>query len=137
MSLYSKALVFAATKHTGQKRIGGENYIIHPIRVSQEVDTEKQKVIALLHDILEDTVTSYDELLNLFGPDVADAVLVLTRRKGESNETYIARVKKNPDAVKVKIADMCDNLADSPSKKAILKYAYGINELLKFLSENS
>ena len=130
-NIYSEALAFAARKHVGHKRTNGDNYIIHPIRVSQEVKTETQKVIALLHDTMEDTDTTFSELFNLFGGEVADAVECLTRRKGESNEDYIERVKTNPDAVAVKIADICDNLSDFPSDNAIRKGAYGITELLR------
>lgn len=130
MSLYGKALQFAAQKHAGQKRSNGDNYIIHPIRVSQEVFTEKQKVIALLHDTLEDTTATFEELMDTFGIAIADAVESLTHLKGESYADYIQRVKKNPDAVAVKIADICDNLGDSPSENAIKKSALGITELV-------
>ncbi len=125
-----KALEFATKKHAGQKRKNGDNYIIHPIRVSQEVFTEKQKVIALLHDTLEDTETTYEELKKEFGIEVAHSVLVLTKTENETYEEYIQRVKTNPDAVRVKIADIADNLDDSPSNSAIKKSSSSITELL-------
>lgn len=131
MSLFGKALKFSAQKHINHKRKNGNNYIIHPIRVSQEVFTETQKVIALLHDTLEDTETTYEELKKEFGVEIAHAVLVLTKTNNESYEEYIERVKTNPDATAVKIADISDNLNDSPSKNAIIKSAKALTVLLE------
>lgn len=130
MSTYATALQFAAKKHAGQKRSNGDNYIIHPIRVSQECKSLKQKICALLHDTLEDTETTYDELKELFGQEIAHIVLVLTRTKNEPYDEYIARVKTNPDAIAIKIADIADNLSDAPSDKAIRKSAAAIEELI-------
>lgn len=127
---FARALEFATIAHLGQKRSNGDAYIIHPIRVSQEVFTELQKVVALLHDTLEDTNVVYEELKDLFGIDVAETVRVLTRLPGEEYMDYIARVKTNPDAVKVKLADIADNLNDSPDSKAIKKSAAALTLLL-------
>lgn len=130
MNTYTKALEFAARAHAGQKRRNGDNYIIHPIRVSQEVKTERQKVIALLHDTLEDTGETYGNIEREFGTEVADAVQALTHYKDEPYESYIGRVKANPDAVQVKIADIADNLSDAPTSKAITRGAWAVTELL-------
>lgn len=130
MSNFSKALQFATRKHLGHKRKNGDAYIIHPIRVSQEVFTENQKMIALLHDTLEDTDTTYEELKEHFGVVVAQAVLVLTHEKDEPYMDYIKRVKTNSDAIAVKVADISDNLNDSPSDKAIKRSAEAITYLL-------
>jgi len=130
MNLYKKALEYAASKHAGKKRKNGDNFIIHPIRVSQEVKTETQKIIALLHDVLEDTDATYTELKELFGIEIAHTVLVLTREEGETYEDYIKRVRTNSDAVAVKIADIADNLSDTPSKNAIIKSAKAITDLV-------
>lgn len=127
---FKKALEFASRKHAGQKRTTGDNYIIHPIRVSQGVFTPTQKVIALLHDTVEDTGTTLEEIELNFGEDVAVAVDALTHRKGESYADYIQRVKNNEDAIAVKLADIADNLNDSPSENAIRKSSHGLNELL-------
>lgn len=131
MSMYRKALEFAARKHAGHKRRNGDNYIIHPIRVSQEVFTERQKVIALLHDTMEDTDTTYEELQAEFGSLIADNVAMLTRGEYEHYEAYIERVRMSPDAIQVKLADIADNLNDSPSDKAIKKCAFGVTQLLQ------
>lgn len=134
LTSYGKALAFAAIKHRGTKRKNGDNYIIHPIRVSQEVKTERQKIIALIHDTVEDTETTLKEIETKFGFEVAWAVDCLTHRAGEVYRDYIERVKQDPDAVAVKIADICDNLSDSPSEGSIHKAAYGITELLATVS---
>ena len=129
MKTYAETLAFAAKKHAGHMRRDGSNYIIHPIRVSQEVKTPIQKIIALLHDTLEDTETTYMEILEEFGPEVVQAVEALTKRKDEPYMDYILRVKQNPDAVAVKIADIADNLSDAPSDKQIRKSSEAITFL--------
>lgn len=128
--MYHKALTFIAKRHSGHKRRNGNPYIIHPIRVSQEVHSITEKVVALLHDVVEDTDTTAQEVEEQFGTEVADAVEALTRRKGEDYMVYIRRVKANPIAVTVKIADISDNLSDSPSDSAITKSAEAIEFLV-------
>lgn len=130
MSQFQLALRFIAEKHKGLKRYNGNPFIIHPIRVSQEVVGETAKVIALLHDVIEDTDTTLDELKELFGEEVSSVVEVLTHRKGESYQDYILRVRENPVAIAVKIADISDNLSDSPSDNAIEKSAKALEVLL-------
>ena len=130
MNVYKRALEFAATAHAGQKRKNGDNYIIHPIRVSQEVKTEDQKVIALLHDTVEDTEATLAEIREQFGDHVAFCVDLLTHRDNEPYDAYIQRVKKHPDAVQVKLADLADNLSDAPTSKAIVRSAAAVDTLL-------
>lgn len=130
MKHYQKALRFIAEKHAGQKRFNGNPYIIHPIRVSQELSGDIEKTCALLHDVIEDTKTTYQELKDIFWDEIAMVVEVLTHRKGESYLDYIGRVKQNPIAVNVKIADISDNLADSPSSHAIEKSAKALDLLI-------
>lgn len=134
MNLYTKALEFSATKHAGHKRRNGDAYIIHPIRVSQEVKTPEQKVIALLHDTLEDTETTAIELTGVFGLDVAHAVVALSHRKEEPYEDYITRViAAGENAIRVKIADIADNLSDAPTSKAIKQSSAAITRLVEAL----
>lgn len=128
--MYKKALQFITNKHQGQKRRNGNPYIIHPIRVSQEVSGDTEKVVALLHDVVEDTETTLAEIENLFGKEVSEAVDALTHRKGESYHDYILRVGKNKIATAVKIADISDNLADGPSEHAINKSANALDMLI-------
>lgn len=128
--MYQEALKFIAKAHAGQKRRNGNPYIIHPIRVSQEVKSDVEKVVALLHDVLEDTKTDYATILATFGPEAAGAVEALTHRKDEPYMDYLARVKANPIALTVKIADIADNLGDSPSDTAIEKMSKGLDYLV-------
>ena len=128
--MYQQALKFIAAKHAGQKRRNGNPYIIHPIRVSQEVKSDEEKVVALLHDVVEDTQTSLKEIADTFGKPVAEAVEALTCRVGEDYIEYIKRVKANPIAATVKIADISDNLSDSPSSNAIERMAKALDLLV-------
>lgn len=130
MTTFQRALEFATIKHAGQTRRTGGAYIVHPIRVAQNVFGETLKVAALLHDVLEDTQTTYEELQENFGLIIADIVLTLTQEKDEPYMDYIKRVKTNPDAVKIKLADISDNLNDSPTDKAIKKTAEALVYLL-------
>lgn len=130
MKKYRLALEFIAEKHKGQKRLNGNPYIIHPIRVSQEVSGELEKVCALLHDTVEDTITTLEDIEQIFGEEVAVVVEVLTHRKGESYADYIARIKMNSLATNIKIADISDNLSDSPSAHAIEKSAKALDYLI-------
>lgn len=132
MNTYTKALMFAAKAHAGQKRRNGDNYIVHVIRVSQSVHTEKQKIAALLHDTVEDTETTLDDIKDEFGWEMAEIIDCLSMRKGKENhDEYIERVMKNEDAIAVKIADIGDNLGDSPSPRAIEKNAIAIEKLVR------
>lgn len=128
--MYKKALTFAAIKHKGHTRRNGSPYLIHLIRVASEMRTNEEKVVALLHDTIEDTQTTYAEIKQEFGNIIANAVEAITHRKGESYKEYILRVKENNLAKAVKIADISDNLSDQPSEHAIKKSAYALEELI-------
>lgn len=115
MTLFDEALMFAIQKHEGQKRLNGEDYINHPIRVHQYVCRTMESSIcsvAILHDILEDTDTTYDDLLSKFGKVVAHSVSLLSKPKDLPYEIYIRVIKDSGDqyAKAVKIADLHDNL---------------------------
>lgn len=135
LRLFMDAKEFAFDAHNGQYRTDGANYFIHPLRVSQRVKTEFQRVVALLHDTVEDTDVTLEKIEKKFGKKVADCVDALSYRKGESYKDYITRVLENPDAIEVKIADICDNFCDRPSQNAIKKGLGGLARLLKFEGE--
>ena len=132
---FNYAKDYANEKHEGQLRLGGERFFIHPLRVCQRVKTILQQTIAILHDTVEDTDATLEEIEKKFGKEVADGVDAMTHRVGESYHDYITRVLTNPDAVAVKIADICDNLNDDPSQNAIKKGLGGLARLLKFDGE--
>ena len=78
--------------------------------VADQMDTDEEKTVALLHDILEDTSVTEATLKNLFGPEIADAVSALTRRPDETYDDYIRRLGKNSLARRVKLADLRHNM---------------------------
>ena len=102
------ALSIATEAHVGQYDLAGAPYIEHPKHVASVVETEDEKVVALLHDVLEDTSVTEDELRCMFPALVVDAVVLLT--KGESLGDYIEKIKSNPLARAVKIADLRHNM---------------------------
>ena len=108
------ALEFAKRKHKGQKRIGGADYITHPIAVSEIIKSqgldEAYQIVALFHDLLEDTDATEDEILKFGSFEVLEAVKLLTKEKGYDMAEYIRAIKQNPIAFAVKAADRLHNL---------------------------
>ena len=88
----------------------GKDYILHPMKVASYMDTDTEKAVAYLHDVLEDTDVTEDELRNMFPNEIVDGVITLTHRKDESYFEYISRVSTSKLAKKVKIADLLHNL---------------------------
>ena len=104
------ALQIAKEAHAGQVDKAGKDYILHPITVASYMDTDVEKTIAYLHDVLEDTSVTVDELRNHFPNEIVDTVITLTHRKDESYFEYIQRISKSKLAKKVKVADLLHNL---------------------------
>ena len=100
----------AIEAHKGQVDKGGNDYILHLQAVADQLTTESQKVVAWLHDTVEDTnvTLGYLEAFG-FGDEVINAIDAITKRKGESRKEYINRVSNNPLATIVKIADLKNN----------------------------
>jgi (p)ppGpp synthase/HD superfamily hydrolase len=106
------ALQIATEAHKGQTDKLGNDYITHPVRVASKFDHDPDlKTVALLHDILEDTDITEDQLRKQFPAQVVDAVVVITKRKGQAYEDYLAKVKANKMALAVKLADIADNMS--------------------------
>lgn len=110
MEDYIFAYELAKRAHSGQVDKAGVSYIDHPVAVSDMVYPEKEKIVALLHDVVEDTGITIACLRVLFDGEIADAVECLTRKAGESYNEYIRRVAQNPIARHVKIADLSHNM---------------------------
>ena len=108
------ALEFAKAKHKGQKRIGGDDYITHPIAVCEIVKKdgfgEDYQITALFHDLLEDTDATEEDILKYGNLEVLEAVKLLTKEKGYDMSEYIGAIKKNHIAYTVKAADRLHNL---------------------------
>ena len=106
-----KAMQCAASAHSGQIDKGGAPYIFHPFYVAEQMHDELSTAVALLHDVVEDTPITIEYLSSLGFPlEVTDAVNVLTHPKGLPYKEYIERIKTNPIAVKVKMADLKHNM---------------------------
>jgi (p)ppGpp synthase/HD superfamily hydrolase len=111
ISLLDRAIMTACVAHAGQVDRGGQPYILHPLRVMIGMDDEPSRIVALLHDVVEDSkVITLVNIQYGFGEGIATAVSALTRLPGESYDNYLSRVEQNPLAVKVKIADLRDNM---------------------------
>ena len=110
----ARAWAFATEKHKGQKRIGGDDYITHPVAVCEMVRAkghgEDYQIAALFHDLLEDTDATEAEILALGSAEILAAVKLLTKQKGYDMATYIGAIKGNAIAFAVKAADRLHNL---------------------------
>ena len=105
-----RAIELAKQHHEGQTDKAGNPYIEHPLRVMNQMKSEEEKIVAVLHDIVEDTDISLNDLKNEgFSEEVVSAVECLTKQDGENYDSYIERISFNPLAVKIKLADLEDN----------------------------
>ena len=97
-ALYEKAYEFAKKKHGTQKRIGGDPYITHPVAVAKILKKEgyniEYLIVALFHDLLEDTDATEDEIRSIAGEEVLQAVKLLTKEKGYDMQTYVTRIRR-------------------------------------------
>ena len=111
---YKQALRFASEKHKGQYRIGGDEYITHPIAVAELVRQKgfgiDTRITALFHDLLEDTDATEDEILFYGNEEILEAVKRLTKQKGYVMADYVAAIRQNKMAFAVKGADRLHNL---------------------------
>lgn len=109
--LLDKAALICITKHQGQRDKMGCAYFQHPMRVAMRCSTDAEKVVALLHDTIEDTDVTPEYLVKEGFPQyIVDAILSVTKREGEGYEEFVARAKENPIGRSVKIHDLEDNL---------------------------
>ena len=133
--LWQRAVSFAARQHSGQLRKDGRTpYFAHPVRVAMtvrdifEVDDPEVLAAAILHDVIEDTTTDYDDLLQEFGRHVADLVASLSKDsrlpEAEREESYDAGLSKAPWAARlIKLADVFDNYCDARNDSERAKVA--------------
>ena len=111
MQLLEKAILMAIQAHQGQQDWAGRPYILHPFRAMLSLETEDEMIVAVLHDVVEDTALTLGDLREAgFSEDVLAAVDCLTRRDDETYEEFIERIVPNPLAVRVKQADLVDNM---------------------------
>ena len=140
--LTGKAMKLAYKAHHGQFDYNGIPYIFHPIHLAEQMDDEISCCAALLHDVVEDTDITMEELSREFPPEVIDAVKLLTHDDATPYYDYIRAIKENPTARKIKLADIAHNSdqsrcagSDLPEEKlAFWKEKYA--KATKILMEN-
>lgn len=110
MNDLERALAIAVDAYAGQTDKAGETYVRHPLRVMHEMDTDTERIVAVLHDVVEDSDYTLADIEDQFGPDIRDAIDALTKREGESYAAFIDRTVENELARKVKLADIEDNM---------------------------
>lgn len=105
------AIALAVEAHRGVLDKSGQPYILHPLRVMFRCDTEVERIVAVLHDVVEDTGRTFDDLKKLgYTPQVLAALDCVTKREGEGYEQFVERAAVNPVARRVKLADLEDNM---------------------------
>ncbi len=111
MSTLAKAIAIAAQAHIDQVDKAGQPYILHPLRMMQRLDNLAAQIVAILHDVVEDTPITLDDLRAAgFAAEIIAAVEAVTRREDESYEQFIERLQDNALARQVKLADLEDNM---------------------------
>lgn len=108
--MINKALNIAYKAHHGQKDKGNVPYIFHPYHIAEKFNNETDICVAILHDVLEDTFVSKEELEGYFPKEVIEPLVLLTRSTHDTYFEYIKNICSNPIAKKVKIEDIKHNL---------------------------
>ena len=110
--LLDKAISIAVDSHSGQVNDEAEPYVLHPLRMMFIAVTIEEKIIAVLHDVIEKTTIDLEYLRSAgFSDRIVLAIDALSRRPQESYDRYIDRVRENELAIKVKIIDLDDNIS--------------------------
>ena len=112
-SLTCKALRLAYQAHHRQFNPCGMPHIFHPFHPAEQMEDEAAVCVALLHDVVEDTAVTIEEIAAQFPPEVTEAIRLLTHDDGEAYASYLLRVKANPLALKVKRADLKHNMDET------------------------
>ena len=139
MPTLEDAILLAVKAHRGRKDKAGAVYILHPLTVMLHMKTKDERIVAVLHDVVEDTKYTLEDLRKAgYSQKVLRSLDYLTKRDGEEYEEFIKRVKHNPLARKVKMADLKDNLDLKRIRKPkqrdfmrIEKYRRALSELMK------
>jgi (p)ppGpp synthase/HD superfamily hydrolase len=139
MSTLDKAIEIAADAHKDQKDRYGKQYILHPLRVMLRFQTEREMIVAVLHDAIEKSEWSIPKLRQEgFDSEILEAVDLLTRRESQPYMDYINKLKVNSLARKIKIADIEDNVdpqrAGRPSENDLEKLSQ-LSEAVQLLKD--
>ena len=137
MSTLERAMVIAAEAHAGQVDKAGAPYILHPLRLMLQMEKTEDRIVAVLHDVVEDTDWTLERLRDEgFSEAVIEAIDSVTWRQYEDYEDFIQRAAQNPIGSRVKLADLRDNcdlsrIANPKAKdfKRVDKYRWAIRTI--------
>lgn len=107
--LTKKALKISFNAHKDQVDKSGMPYVYHPFHLAEQMDDEYSTCVALLHDVVEDTDTTLDDLAKIFPKEVIDAIILMTHDDSVPYLDYVKEIKNNSIATKVKLADLKHN----------------------------
>ena len=134
--LTKKALKISFDAHKDQVDKSGMPYVYHPFHLAEQMDDEYSTCVALLHDVVEDTDTTLDDLAKIFPKEVTDAIALMTHDDSVPYLEYVKTIKSNPIASKVKLADLKHNSdlsrldkVDDKAIERVEKYKKAINIL--------
>ena len=131
--LTRKAMKIAYNAHINQVDKSSVPYIYHPIHLAEQMDTETECIVALLHDVVEDTDVTFEQLEQDFPEEVIEELKLLTHDKNTDYMEYVKKLKVNPIAKKVKIADIKHNSDETRLEKITVKDIARINKYKKAL----
>ena len=139
MSTLEKAISIALEAHKSKLDKAGAPYILHPLRVMLNMETEEEMMVAVLHDVVEDSDYSFDKLREIgFSERVLEALDSVTKRAGEAYEDFVKRAASDPIGKKIKLADLRDNMDLSRLAKITdvdLKRVQKYHDALKILDD--
>ncbi len=108
---FNKAVIIAAVAHSGQTDKGGENYLCHPLHIADRLKSKNEKIVAVLHDVVEDSRFTIEDISNFgFSSIVVKALTAITKKPKECYSSYIERIAENRVATVVKIIDLEHNM---------------------------
>lgn len=111
LSTVEKAIAMATEAHAGQYDKSGQPYILHPLRLMFRFEGQAEMIVAVLHDVVEDSEISLEDLKEKgFSDEIVDAIDCLSKKEGEDYDNFILRVSENSLARTIKIEDLKDNL---------------------------
>ncbi len=106
-----RAIEIAVSAHKGQVDKAGRPYVLHPLRIMFALKTDEEKIVGVLHDVVEDSNWTFDDLQDEgFSVVVIEALKSVTKIEGEEYSAFVRRAYDNPIGKRVKMADITDNM---------------------------
>ena len=140
---YNNYIEYIKEKHKNQKRKQGTPYYLHPVEVGKILErkgfSKDYQIVGLFHDLLEDTDTTYEEILQISNKEIAETLKLLTKEHGYKMQEYMERISKNYMAKMVKLADRIHNLSETylASKEFQEKYIKETEEWFIYLAKGT